>query len=140
MMSKIYFDTTPIIYFLDDEKPFSDKVANFILSYQRDDDFFLTSSITDSEYLVFPYQTQNIIKINAYETFLQDFDFQIISPNRAITRKAAEIRAKYKGIKGMDAIHLATSIYFTCDIFLTNDTQLKQVKETTVVCVDDLDL
>ena len=24
-MSKIYFDTTPLIYFLDDEKPFSDK-------------------------------------------------------------------------------------------------------------------
>ena len=26
-MSKTYFDTTPLIYFLDDEKPFSDKVA-----------------------------------------------------------------------------------------------------------------
>ena len=32
-MSKIYFDTTPLIYFLDDEKPFSDKVVNFILNY-----------------------------------------------------------------------------------------------------------
>ena len=32
-MSKIYFDTTPLIYFLDDEKPFSGKVVNFILNY-----------------------------------------------------------------------------------------------------------
>ena len=34
-MAKIYFDTTPLIYFLDDEKTFSDKVAKFILDYQN---------------------------------------------------------------------------------------------------------
>ena len=137
-MSKIYFDTTPLIYFLDDEKPFSDKVVNFILNHQGEDNHLLTSSITDTEYLIFPFRMQNFEKIAAYETFLQDFNFQIVEPNRSITRKAAEIRAKYKGIKGMDSIHLATSIYFNCDIFLTNDTQLKQVVEVNVVCVDEL--
>ena len=55
-MSKIYFDTTPLIYFLDDEKPFSDKVVNFILNHQGEDNHFLTSSITDTEYLVFPFR------------------------------------------------------------------------------------
>ncbi len=137
-MSKIYFDTTPLIYFLDDEKPFSDKVVGFILNHQDEDNHFLTSSITDTEYLVFPFRMQNFAKIEAYETFLQDFNFQIVEPNRTITKKAAEIRAKYKGVKGMDSIHLATSIYFNCDIFLTNDVQLKQVVEVNVVCVDDL--
>ena len=34
-MSKIYFDTTPLIYFLDDEKPFSDKVATLICGHQN---------------------------------------------------------------------------------------------------------
>lgn len=53
-MSKIYFDTTPIIYFLDDEKPFSDKVAAFICDHQDESDYYLTSSITDTEYLVYP--------------------------------------------------------------------------------------
>ena len=28
-MAKIYFDTTPLIYFLDDENPFSDNVVSF---------------------------------------------------------------------------------------------------------------
>ena len=69
-MSKIYFDTTPIIYFLDDEKPFSDKVAAFICDHQNENDFYLTSSITDTEYLVFPYKTGNAEKINAYDVFL----------------------------------------------------------------------
>ena len=45
---------------------------------------------------------------------------------------------KYQGLKGMDAIHLATAIYFKCDIFLTNDSQLHQVSEANVVLVDNL--
>lgn len=137
-MSSIYFDTTPIIYFLDDEKPFSDKVASFILSHQNGDDFYLTSTITDTEYLVFPLKMNDTQKVQAYHVFLSDFDFQMIEPNRNITQEAAKLRAKYPAIKGMDAIHLATSIYFNCDIFLTNDLQLKQVKESNVVLVDDL--
>nr|WP_318693498.1 PIN domain-containing protein [uncultured Treponema sp.] len=87
-MSKIYFDTTPLIYFLDDEKPFSDKIVNFILNHQGEDNHFLTSSITDTEYLVFPFRMQNFEKIAAYETFLQDFNFQIVEPNRSITKKS----------------------------------------------------
>ncbi len=137
-MSKIYFDTTPLIYFLDDEKPFSDKVAAFIFDHQDEDDFYLTSTITDTEYLVFPYKTENTDKIQAYEKFLSDFGFQIVEPNRAITKQAAKLRAKHPGLKGMDSIHLATCIYFNCDTFLTNDTQLRQVTEANVVLVDDL--
>ena len=45
---------------------------------------------------------------------------------------------KYPGLKGMDSIHLTTSIYFNCNTFLTNDTQLRQVTEANVVLVDDL--
>lgn len=137
-MSKIYFDTTPLIYFLEDEKAFSDKVAAFICSHQEDDDLYLTSTISDTEYLVLPYRAQDSEKIEAYESFLSDFNFQIVEPNRAITQQAAKLRAKYPGLKGMDSIHLATSIYFGCDIFLTNDTQLQQATESNVVLVDDL--
>lgn len=64
--------------------------------------------------------------------------FQIIEPNRAITKTAAKLRAKYKGLKGMDAIYIATSIYYNCDIFLTNDAQLKQVSEANILLVDDM--
>jgi len=137
-MSKIYFDTTPLIYFLDDEKPFSDKVAQFILTHQDEDDFYVTSSITDTEYLVFPYRTNDAVKIQAYDSFLNDFVFQIIEPNRKITHMAAQIRARYPSVKGMDSIHLATSVYCNCGIFLTNDSQLKQVTEAKVVLVDEL--
>ena len=137
-MSRIYFDTTPLIYFLDDEKPFSDKVATFIFNHQDDTDIYLTSTITDTEYLVFPYRMEDMRKVWLYNKFLSDFNFQIAEPNRAITQQAARLRAKYPGLKGMDAIHLATSMFFGCDIFITNDVQLRQVAEVNVVLVDSL--
>lgn len=86
---------------------------------------FLTDRMTLKKYLL-------------NESFLTDFNFRIVEPNRAITKQAAKIRSKYSGIKGMDAIHLATSLYFGCDMFLTNDTQLKQISEVNIVLVDDL--
>lgn len=137
-MARIYFDTTPLIYFLDDEKPFSDKIVNFIFEHQHGGNSYSTSSITDTEYLVFPYRMNDDTKIQAYESFLRDFDFEIVEPNRKITKLAAKIRAKYPSVKGMDSIHLATSIYLNCDIFLTNDIRLKQVSETNITLVDDL--
>lgn len=137
-MSRIYFDTTPLIYFLDDEKPFSDKVATFIFNHQDDTDIYLTSTITDTEYLVFPYRMEDTRKVWLYNKFLSDFNFQISEPNRTITQQAAKLRAKYPGLKGMDAIHLATSMFFGCDIFITNDVQLRQVTEVNVVLVDSL--
>ena len=51
---------------------------------------------------------------------------------------AARFLSKYKGIKGMDSIHLATAIVYGCDVFLTNDKQLKQVQEINVLLVDEL--
>ena len=85
-----------------------------------------------------PNKTGNAEKINAYDVFLSDFNFQIIEPDRTITKNAARLRAKYPGLKGMDAIHIATSIYYGCDIFLTNDSQLKQVAEANVLLVDEI--
>ena len=38
----------------------------------------------------------------------------------------------------MDSIHLATAIVYGCDVFLTNDKQLKQVEEINVLLVDEL--
>ncbi|MBR5096588.1 MAG: PIN domain-containing protein [Treponema sp.] len=91
-----------------------------------------------TEYLVYPYKTENAEKINAYDVFLTDFNIQIVEPNRTITKNAARLRAKYPALKSMDAIHLATSIYYGCDVFLTNDSQLKQVAETNVLLVDEI--
>ena len=48
------------------------------------------------------------------------------------------IRAEYKFFKSMDALQLATACINKCDLFLTNDKQLKQFKEIKCVTVDQV--
>ncbi|MBP5448596.1 MAG: PIN domain-containing protein, partial [Spirochaetales bacterium] len=42
------------------------------------------------------------------------------------------------GFKALDAIHLATAELAGCDLFLTNDYQLRQIKSLKVMTADDL--
>lgn len=53
---------------------------------------------------------------------------EIVEVNQEIAKKAAQIRAEYKGFKAMDAIQLAVACLTKCDLFLTNDKQLRQFK------------
>ena len=43
-----------------------------------------------------------------------------------------------KFFKTMDALQLSTACISGCDLFLTNDKQLKQFKEITCITVDEL--
>ena len=64
---------------------------------------------------------------------------EIVEINQEIAKKAAQIRAEYKGFKGMDALKLAAACLSGCDLFLTNDKQLKQFKEIKCLTVSTLD-
>ena len=59
-----------------------------------------------------------------------------------MAEKAAELRAKYDGnglkLKTPDAIQIATGILNEAEIFLTNDTDLKQIEEIEVIVLDEI--
>lgn len=65
-------------------------------------------------------------------------NIDIIEINQEIAKKAAQIRANYKGFKAMDAIQLAVACLEGCDLFLTNDKQLRQFKEIKCITVEEL--
>ena len=137
-MSKIYFDTTPIIYFLDDEKPFSDKMLSFICSHQNENDFYLTSTTTDAEYLVFPYSSGKMEFADNFKKFIEYMNIDVVDINSEIAEQGAKIRGQYKSFKAMDALQLATAIVCGCDMFFTNDKQLRQEKELPCMTMDDI--
>ena len=64
---------------------------------------------------------------------------EVIPADKNIALKAAEIRAKYKGFKPLDAIHLATAILSGCSSFITNDKQLRQSEEIPVFTMETLE-
>jgi predicted nucleic acid-binding protein len=63
---------------------------------------------------------------------------EIIDVNFEIAERAAVIRGKYNGFKGMDALQIAAAVISGCDMFFTNDKQLRQEKELTCMTMDDL--
>lgn len=85
-----------------------------------------------------PTRNVNVLAINNYWDFLRSLDVQVLQINREIAEVAVKLRAKYAGIKTADAIQLAASLHVNCDIFLSNDKQLLQVKEVPVKLVDQL--
>lgn len=118
--------------------PFAEKVDGFIFSKWLQDSEFYTSTITDTEFLVMPYKLEDFETIAEYWDFLHKFDVLKCFINEVIAVTAAKIRAKYEGIKTADSLQLAAAIESECDVFLTNDKQLRQVEEIRVLLIDDL--
>lgn len=138
MADRIFFDTNPVIYLLDNISPFTSKVRSFLLQAKRNGSELYTSTITDAEFIVKPLSEQQFDKIALYNGFLNNFGFLKCVINEQIAVRSAQIRVKYKGIKLADSLQLAAAIESGCDVLLTNDKQLRQVQEIRVLLVDGL--
>ncbi|MCM1182720.1 MAG: type II toxin-antitoxin system VapC family toxin [Roseburia sp.] len=136
-IKKIFLDTSPIVYYLESNVSYYPIMKNFWQKHSEYD--YVTSVITVTEYLTYPYQQHNSKLINAFFAFVDGMDIEIKNIDKAIAERAAQIRAEYKSFKTMDALQLAAACLSGCDVFLTNDKQLKQFKEVNCITVGELD-
>lgn len=134
---KVFLDTSPVVYYLECNELYYLNMKKFWKEYGECD--YVTSAVTVTEYLTFPYQQNNLQLINAFYAFINGMDIEIKSIDKTIADKAAQIRAEYKGFKAMDALQLATACLTGCDLFLTNDMQLRQFREIKCITVDELE-
>lgn len=138
---KVFVDTAPFIYFIEKDvnnPQYFDKVKIFFEDgYERDAEF-VTSVITMEEYFVFPYRNNNSLLIEMFDRLVVTLGIEMIGIDEEIAKKAAQIRAEYKGFKAMDALQLAAACASGCDLFLTNDKQLRQFGEIRCITVDEL--
>lgn len=139
--NKVFLDTAPFIYFIekDSNNPqYFNNMKQFFEEGYRENKEFLISVITMAEYFVFPYRNEKMSYIDSFHRLVDTLDMEIAEVDQEIAKKAAQIRAQYKNFKAMDALQLATACVTGCDLFLTNDKQLKQFAEIKCVTVDDL--
>ncbi len=134
--SRVFLDTTPLIYFLDNDMNFGEKARCILEEILLSGKTIVTSTITCTEYMVYPYRTHNQQKIDVFFDFVTDCGIAMIPINLEIAKKAAQIRAKYTSFRAMDALQLATAVCTGCDTFLTNDKQLRQFDEIKCVTVE----
>lgn len=134
---RVFLDTSPIVYYLEKNELYYLNMKKFWKEYDVCD--YVTSAVTVTEYLTYPYQQSNLKLINAFYAFVDGMDIEIKNIDKITAEKAAQIRAEYKFFKTMDALQLATACLSKCDLFLTNDKQLKQFKEIKCVTVDEIE-
>ena len=135
---KVFIDTAPFIYFLENNPQYHKCVTLFFERCCEQEIELLTSAITIEEYCVYPYRTDNTELIAKFHSFLEDMEIDIVPIDKEIARKAAEIRAKYRDFKAMDALQLAAATMTGCKLFLTNDKQLRQYSDVKCVVLDEL--
>ena len=137
---KVFLDTTPLIYFLDEDIHFGEKTKDILEEILSDGKEMISSVLTCMEYMVYPYRVGNQEKIEVFHEFVDDNDIKLIPISAEIAHKAAQIRAGYKDFKAMDSLQLAAADLAGCDVFLTNDNQLKQYKEIKCITVEEWQL
>lgn len=134
-IKRIFLDTSPIVYYLENNKSYYSLIKKFLIEHDECD--LVTSALTVTEYLTYPYQHNNLKAITSFYAFINGMDIEIKSIDKGIAEKAAQIRAEYKFFKTIDSLQLATACLSECDLFLTNDKQLRQFKEIESITVEE---
>lgn len=137
--SRVFLDTTPLIYLLDNDANFCAKTARILSLLESKNSTFISSVVTCTEYLVIPYRMENTEKIEAFWELIVNCPIILYPITKNIADKAAKIRSEYH-FKTMDSLQLAAACLENCDIFLTNDKELTKFKEVRCVTVEEFEI
>lgn len=135
---RVFVDTAPVIYYLENHPQYRDSIIKFFTMCIQKNIQVVTSAITIEEYLVFPYSNGKMELTDNFKRFLEYMNIEIVDIDYKIAEQAAKIRGQYKNFKAMDALQIAAAIVSRCDMFFTNDKQLRQEKEIPCMTMDDL--
>lgn len=138
--NRIFVDTSPFIYFLEKNPLHFEKTKVLFEECIEKRIQIVTSVITTEEYLVYPYKQGDFNLVNNFHDFIDFLNADIIEINKNIAETASKIRAEYNYFKAMDALQLAVAVNTKCDLFWTNDKQLRQEKLLPCLTVDELQL
>lgn len=135
---RIMFDTSPIIYLIEEHKDFwriTDEIFEFIESNEGYHSF--SSVITITEVFTHPLRKLRNEIVEKYRKFLLNSSIFTIYPIDArIAEEAAELRAKYN-IKTPDALQIAVGIEYDGTLFITNDKNLKSIDEMEIFLLEE---
>lgn len=133
---KVFFDTAPIIYFLDKNEKYYQTVSSWMKEHAAS--VFSSSPVTVMEYLTYPFRQKEQERADRFDLFLSEFEIEVLAIDEAVGEKAARIRAEYETFQAMDALQLAAACETGCDVFITNDKQLQRFKEIEIIVIEEL--
>ena len=130
-------DTAPLIYFIEENPAYINKVQSFFDGMERGDFEVVTSTVTLLEVLVHPLREENAELAAEYRDILLKSELITLEISHQISEQAASLRATYN-IRTPDAIQLSTSLNAGASFFLTNDIRLPKISSIQTISLDNL--
>ncbi len=138
--TKLGFDTSPIIYFIESHPQYDGLVTEIFQRVSNAVFEGITSVITLAEVLIHPLRRGDATLQQQYSDLLINAsNFQTLPIDIKTATSAADLRARYN-LRTPDALQVATALAAGCDAFVTNDAALQRVSELQVLVLDQLEL
>ena len=137
-INTIFIDTAPVIYFIEAHPQFGSLAKEVVNAFQTGSLSAFSSVITLTEVLSKPSETGDEALAKKFAEFLKHGrNLTLLEITLSIAERAGSLRGRYKDIKAIDAIQIASAIEVGADAFLTNDKKLKKVEEIKVIVLKD---
>lgn len=135
---RVYLDANVLIYFVEEHPTFAPFVRELFQAIEDGAISAISSELTLAEVLVKPLADNNSRIAGVYRTILSGAGpIQVATVDRAVLLESASVRAKFGG-KMFDAIHVATAMLSTCDVFLSEDGGIRAPKSLRLLRPSEL--
>ena len=128
---RVFLDSVIIIYYLDHTGDFQAQAAKRLAACHAAGDEIAINDLVRMECRVDPIRKGDSLRLARFDGFFSHPDVHVVPITSAVFDRAAQIRAAH-GYKTIDSINLAAAAEATCDLFLTNDTQLSDFPDIAV--------
>ncbi|TVR04082.1 MAG: type II toxin-antitoxin system VapC family toxin [Phormidium sp. GEM2.Bin31] len=137
-VSRLFLDTAPIIYFVERNPSFVDRVDSIFERFESEI-MPVVGSVTVAECLVGALQMSLRDLEQAYMAIFGSDDVLFVENTLTISQEAARVRVQYN-LQLPDALQIAAAMGSGCQAFLTNDAQLKRIAELDILLVSELEV
>jgi predicted nucleic acid-binding protein len=122
---RVYFDTNIFIYVLEGFPKAAQQLQEVRTALLTGACEVFTSELTLCELLVPHFRSNNLERVRQYRGFLEKSGaVTLIATSRLTYLRASDYRGQF-GLKTPDAIHAASATEAECEIFVTNDANLR---------------
>lgn len=131
-------DTAPVIYFIQENPAYLERVRAFFEAVERGEFQVVTSVVTLLEVLVHPFRQGDAGLAQQYRDILLNSNgLTCVMLSSGIAEEAARLRAQHN-FRTPDAIQMATAIHQGASCLFTNDARLPTLPTLRMLLLDQL--
>jgi len=127
----VFLDTSVVIYDVEQPATWGPKAAARLMAVRVLGERLAVTDLVRMECLVGPIKAGDPALLADFAAFFSAPDVVVLPITLPIAERAARIRASYR-FGPMDCFHLAAAVDSGCNLFLTNDAQLRGFSDVLV--------